>query len=150
MSRNLNATIEIAATPERVWSVIGDPRKMPEFSPQTRRTVILSGEVGTNALMLNVNRHSWKVWPTTARIVRYEPNRALAFRMSQNHSVWSLELSPSADGTALTQRRDVSAGVPGSIRKLLGLMFRSEENFESILVEGMNSTLAKIKAAAER
>lgn len=149
MTSDLEATIDIAAAPDRVWRVVGDLRRMPEFSPQCRKTFIL-GEPREGATMININRDGNRYWwPTTARIVRLEPNRAIAFRMSQNHTVWSFELTPSGGGTTLVQRRDVSAGVPSAIRKVLAIGFGSENKFESVLIDGMNATLAKVKAAVE-
>lgn len=149
MPRDLEATIEISATPERVWSLMGDPRHMPEFSPQCRRT-FLPGGARVGGLMINVNRQGWKFWPTTARITRFEPDRTLAFRMNESHAVWSFELTPSAAGTTLTQRRGESADITALSRALIDLGLGGDKSFEQTLLAGMDLTLRRIKAAAEK
>ena len=148
VARNLEARIDIAAPPHQVWSVIADLRRMPEFSPQCRRTFVL-GQIRTGARMVNLNREGWKVWPTSAQIVRFEPDTALAFRMKENHTVWSFELTPSPTGTTLVQRRDASAGIPTLGITLLDVMFGSQDAFDTILTDGMNTTLKRIKQAVE-
>jgi uncharacterized protein YndB with AHSA1/START domain len=148
MPRDLEATIEISVSPERVWTIMGDPRRMPQFSPQCRRT-LLPGGVRPGGWMININRQGWKFWATTGKIVRLEPNRALAFRINENHSVWSFELAPSATGTTLTQRRSESAGITWISRMLVDLVLGGNDRFETALEAGMNTTLGRIKTAAE-
>jgi uncharacterized protein YndB with AHSA1/START domain len=50
--KNLDASIHIAAAPERVWSVLADLKRMPEWSPQCRRMQPL-GRVRDGAYTLN-------------------------------------------------------------------------------------------------
>ncbi|WP_067852084.1 SRPBCC family protein [Nocardia shimofusensis] len=148
MAENLEATVDIIAPPERVWRVVSDLDRMSEFSPTTRRMKTL-GTPKAGAWTVNWNKKGWKVWPTSSRIVSYDPERELAFRMNENGTTWSFTLEPTATGTRLTQRRDASAGVPWPIRKAIDVFFGSETSFEKDLVGGMTTTLARIKAAAE-
>ncbi|MBB5914249.1 uncharacterized protein YndB with AHSA1/START domain [Nocardia transvalensis] len=149
MPNTLEATVEIAAPPERVWAVVSDLKRMPEFSPNTVRMVAL-GTPRSGAWTVNLNRDGRKYYPTTSRIVRFEPNQAFAFRMNENGTVWSYTLEPTDSGTRLTERRDVPNGVRKPVRVLIDAFLGGEEQFESNLVRGMNETLGKIKAAAER
>ncbi|MFQ6393656.1 SRPBCC family protein [Nocardia sp. KC 131] len=148
MPKNLEATIDIAAPPEQVWAAIGDLKRMPEFSPQCIRMVAL-GTPKAGTWTLNLNRDGKKHWPTTARIVRYEPNQAFAFRINENRSVWSYTLEPTATGTRLIERRDVPNGTTWFSRKAINAALGGEQPFEEELVRGMNETLGKIKAAVE-
>lgn len=150
LPNNLEASIDIAAPPEKVWSIISDLRRMSEFSPTTRKMIALGG-IKDGTFTVNINKDGWKVWPTTSRIVRYVPNTALAFRMNENRTVWSYELAPTAAGTRVTERRTVDPkGVPGWLLAVIKVSMGAEEQFETALVAGMNETLAQVKAAAER
>lgn len=148
MPQKLEATIDISAPPEQVWAVVSDLARMPEFSPNTVRMVPL-GRPKTGTWTVNWNRDGKKYYPTTSRIVRYEPNRAFAFRMNENFTVWSYTLEPTATGTRLIERRDVANGVSWPVRKMIDTLLGGEQKFEAHLVKGMNETLGKIKAAVE-
>ncbi|MEV0682881.1 SRPBCC family protein [Nocardia sp. NPDC050378] len=149
MPNNLEASIDIAASPEKVWSILADLNRMSEFSPTTVKMLAIGG-VREGARTINLNRDGWKVWPTSSRIVRFVPNTALAFRMNENHTVWSYELAPTAAGTRLVERRTLDPkGIPGWMGPVIKLA-GGEQKFEADLVSGMHETLRKIKAAAER
>ncbi|TQM30081.1 SRPBCC family protein [Nocardia bhagyanarayanae] len=148
MPNHLEAAVDIAAPPERVWQIVSDLKRMPEFSPMTVRMIPL-GTPKAGTWTVNWNKDGWKRWPTTSRIVRFEPNQAFAFRMNENYTVWSYTLEPTATGTRLVERRDVSNGVAWAVRKAIDTVLGGEQAFEANLVRGMNATLAKIKATAE-
>ncbi|WP_460720623.1 SRPBCC family protein [Nocardia heshunensis] len=151
MPNNLEATIDIAAAPEQVWSVVSDLKRIREFSPQTLRMQPLGRTVHTGTWTVNLNKASGYVYPTTSRVVRFEPNKAIAFRMTENRTVWSYTLEPTAEGTRLVQRRDVPNGkLPGWLQKAIDTVFGGEQPFEGALVAGMNETLGKIKQTVER
>ena len=149
MANNLEATITIDASPEQVWSVVSDLRRMPEWSPQCR-VMRPIGKVHEGTWTINVNKQGWKYWPTTSKIVRYEPNRSIAFRIFENQSVWSFDITPTAGGTELTQRRTVPPkGTTAVSRTMTEHLLGGNDSFEVELVEGMNATLARIKKAVE-
>ncbi|MGN2635544.1 SRPBCC family protein [Nocardia takedensis] len=148
MPEPLEAAIDISAPPERVWQVVSDLRRMPEFSPSTRKMVPLgTPKVGT--FTVNWNKIGWKVYPTTSRIVRFEPGKSFAFRMNENFTTWSFTLEPTATGTRLVQRRDVEDGVSWPVRKAIDALLGGERTFEANLVAGMNETLGRIKKVVE-
>ncbi|MGY1945040.1 SRPBCC family protein [Nocardia asiatica] len=148
MPKNLEATIDIAAPPQRVWAVVADLKRMPEFSPQCVRMTAL-GALKAGTWTINFNRDGKKYWPTTGRIVRVEPNRAFAFRINENRTVWSYTLEPTESGTRLIERRDVPNGTSWFSRKAIDAVLGGEASFEEALVRGMNETLGKIKKAVE-
>ena len=149
MPNTLEATIDIAATPDKVWAVVSDLGRMPEFSPTTLKMIPL-GTPRAGTWTVNFNKVGRKYYPTTSRIVRYEPDQAFAFRMNENGTVWSYTLEPTAAGTRVTERRDVPNGVRKPVRLMIDALLGGEQKFEADLVAGMNETLGKIKAAAER
>lgn len=148
MAETLEAVVDILAPPEKVWRVLTDLDRMPEFSPTTRAMKPLGApKVGT--WTLNWNKSGWRVWPTSSRIVAYEPEREFAFRMNENGTTWRFTLEPTQNGTKLTQVRDASAGVRWASKKGIDLLFGGEATFDRQLLDGMTTTLARIKAAAE-
>ncbi|MEV0331296.1 SRPBCC family protein [Nocardia sp. NPDC050717] len=150
MPNNLEASIDIAAAPEKVWSILADLRRVSELSPTTLKMIPLGG-VRDGAFTVNVNKVGWKVYPTTSRIVTFEPNRSFAFRMNENRTVWRYDLEPTATGTRVVETRTVDAkGLPGWLRGTIKVAMGGEEKFEADLVAGMQETLRKVKAAAER
>lgn len=151
LPNTLEASIDIAAAPEQVWSVVSDLKRIPEFSPQTLRMQPLGRTVHTGTWTVNLNKASGYVYPTTSRVVRFEPNKSIAFRMTENRTVWSYTLEPGPDGgTRLVQRRDVPSGkLPWWLQKTIDTVFGGEQPFEGALVDGMNETLGKIKRTVE-
>ena len=148
MPKDLQASIDIAAPPERVWAVVSDLERMPEWSTQCRWTKVI-GTPRAGAWSVNLNRAGWKYWPTTARIVRYEPGRAIAFRINENRMTWAFDLEPIEAGTRVVQTRDASGGSTWISRTLINTAMGGEQCFEPALVEGMQETLSRIKSAVE-
>lgn len=89
----LQAQIDIDAPVSKVWGLISDLRRMPEWSPQCRlmKTV---GPLRAGARTINLNRRKFMFWPTTSRIVEVIPQQKLAFRVDANNTIWSYESSP--------------------------------------------------------
>ncbi|MEV0249357.1 SRPBCC family protein [Nocardia sp. NPDC050712] len=148
MPKNLEASIDIAAAPEQVWRVVADLKRIPEFSPQTVRTIPF-GKVKVGTFALSLNRDGKLFWPTTARVVRFEPNSAFAFKVLENRAVWSFTLEPAGTGTRLIQRRDSPNGTTTFSRKAIELGMGGYDRFDGVLVDGMNRTLQGIKTAVE-
>ncbi|TQK28850.1 SRPBCC family protein [Arthrobacter sp. SLBN-53] len=145
----LQAQIDIDAPPAKVWALISDLSRMPEWSPQTRKMKLLGG-MRVGAKTVNVNRRGLQAWPTTSTITAIEPERKLAFRVDLNGTEWSYELEPIDGGTRVTESRRAPNGVKKVSTVLVNAMMGGVPSFEAELVDGMNQTLARIKAAAER
>lgn len=147
----IEASIDIAAPPARVWSLVSDLRNMSRWSPQTAKTFIRGGQVRLGSKLFNINRRGLMVWPTQAAVVRFSPEQEIAFRVKENFTVWSYTLEPNATGgTTLTSRREAPDGISDVSVKLTKVAFGGVESFAEELERGMNETLAKIKADAER
>ncbi|WP_415972407.1 SRPBCC family protein [Rhodococcus sp. 077-4] len=147
----IEASTDIQASPETVWSIISDLTRMGEWSPQCRKVIIRGGAVRAGSKMININKRGLLVWPTTGKVVTFEPNREIAYRITENHTVWGFEITPSTDGVTLTERRVAADGeTTGLSAFLVDKAFGGNDNFELELEAGIKETLAKIKAAAER
>ena len=144
----LQAEIEINAPVSKVWSLVSDVSNMPRWSPQCRVMRAL-GPVRPGTRTLNLNRRGMLFWPTTSVITEMVPERKFAFRIPVNTTVWSYELEPTATGTRLTETRHAENGVTALSTATTNVALGGVETFERELIEGMQQTLARIKAAAE-
>ncbi|TFV56231.1 SRPBCC family protein [Mycobacterium sp. PS03-16] len=145
----LHAQIDIDAPVEKVWSLVSDLSRMPQWSPQCRVMKTL-GPLRPGTRTLNLNRRKFLMWPTTCTITEVVPEKKVAFRVDANNTVWSYELEPTATGTRLVETRNAENGVKKVSTVTVNALFGGVPSFEKELVEGMNESLARIKAAAER
>jgi uncharacterized protein YndB with AHSA1/START domain len=145
----LQTQIEINAPASKVWSLISDFSRMPQWSPQCRLMKPM-GPMRQGTRTLNLNRRGWMFWPTTCTITEMLPEKKLAFRVNTNGTVWSYELEPVGDRTRLIESRHAENGAKAVSNLLVKAFMGGEKSFDSELVDGMNESLTKIKAAAER
>lgn len=144
----LQAHVDINAPVAKVWELISDLRRMPEWSPQCRWMKPF-GPVRQGTRTLNLNRRNRMVWPTTCTVVEIVPDRKLAFRVDTNNTIWSYELEPAGEGTRVIESRHAENGVTAFSNLSVKALFGGTDKFEHELLDGMNASLARIKAAAE-
>lgn len=144
----LQAQVDIDAPVGKVWELISDLRRMPQWSPQCRWMKPF-GPVRQGTRTLNLNRRNRMFWPTTCTVVEIVPDRKLAFRVDTNNTIWSYELEPSGEGTRVIESRHAENGVTAFSNLSVKALFGGTDNFERELLDGMNASLARIKAAAE-
>lgn len=147
----LEEQIEIGAAPSVVWPVVSDLKRMGEWSAQCRRVWVLGGVIRDGALMVNLNRAGVLFWPTTARVVRHQPDQAIAFRIIENRAIWSFELQPLDDAarTRVVERRLTPDGTSAISRFVVRRMLGGHEQFEASLRAGMRQTLERIRREIE-
>ena len=144
----LQAQIDINAPVPRVWSLISDFSRMPQWSPQCRMMKMF-GPLRPGARTVNINRRKFQFWPTTCTVTEVIPEQKVAFRVDINGLIWSYELQPTEQGTRVIESRHAENGVTALSNLSVNALFGGTDNFESELVDGMNASLARIKAAAE-
>lgn len=148
--RNLiESTIEIDASPEEVWAVVSDLKRMGEWSPQCRRMIIRGGEVRNGTRTININSRGLLWWPTRSQVIEFVPNKRIAFKVLENHSIWTYELAPTATGTKLTESRATPTGTTKFSSFLVEKILGGTEDFETELEQGMAETLERIKREVE-
>jgi uncharacterized protein YndB with AHSA1/START domain len=145
----LQAQIDINAPVPKVWALISDFKRMPEWSPQCRLMKAL-GPLRQGTRTVNLNRRNFLFWPTTSTLTEVIPEKKLAFRVNTNNTIWSYELEPIANGTRVVESRNAENGVKPSANFTVDKLFGGVPNFERELIDGMNTSLERIKAAAER
>jgi len=148
----LEDSVRIDAPLSRVWELVSDVCRMPEWSPQVGSSRLRSGfdrcELG--AQFTNRNREGELEWTTHGEITRFVADREIAFRIAENWVTWSFALEPAdGDGTLLTQRREAPDGLSELSIELTDGFLGGQAAFTAMLRAGMRHTLEQIKAAAE-
>ena len=148
---SLSRSTEIAASPEAVWALVSDLPAMGRFSPENVGGSWKGGATGpaVGARFTGRNRAGLRRWSTQVRVSRCEPGRAFAFDVSSFGlavSRWSYDLEPTGTGCRVTETWEDRRGrvVKSGGRLLTGVADR-----ETHTAQGMERTLAAVKAAAE-
>ncbi len=143
----ISATVEMNASTEAVWEVVSDLARMPEFSPELRKAFVL-GKPGLGANIVGINRRKAVVWPTTSKVVRWEPGRAVAWRTRESGATWVYELEPTATGTTVTGRRVLPKFTFGT--SFLAPVIGGAEGHDAELAAGIRTTLERIRTVVEK
>lgn len=144
----LQTQIDINAPVDKVWALISDFRRMPQWSPQCRLMKAF-GPLRQGTRTINFNRRNFLYWPTTSTVTELVPEKKLAFRVNTNNTIWTYELEPTENGTRVVESRHAENGVKPAANFTVQALFGGVPNFERELIDGMNTSLARIKAAAE-
>jgi hypothetical protein len=101
---------------------------------------------------VGLNRRRWAVWPTNSRIVRFEPERAIAWKVFENRTTWSYELEPTVSGgTRVIERRTAPPpGISPFAVAFATVFLGGVERHDTELLAGMKTTLERIKTEVER
>ena len=145
----LAAEIDVDASPAQVWALVSDLARMSSWSPQVAKTWVRGGRVRLGSTMVNVNKRGPLVWPTRAKVVRFEPQQEIAFRIKDNWTIWSFRLVERDGGTHVVHRREVPDGVAPISTRLVNLALGGTDTFTDELRSGMQQTLERVKAEAE-
>ena len=145
----ISASVDVAAPPEAVWAVVSDVTRMPEWSPELRRLYVLgrTKQPRVGMTLLGVNRRKFAAWPTTSKVTRFEPGRAVAWKTRESGATWTYELEAIDGGTRLTGRRDLPQFSLGTT--VMAPLIGGAEGHDRELAEGIRSTLEKIRTTVE-
>lgn len=150
MARELiESSIDIDAPPAAVWAVVSDLKRMGEWSPQCKKMFVLGRGVKKGTRTLNINAAGKMHWPTTAKVVDFDPNKKLAFRITENRTVWTYELEETESGTRLTESRRTPNGISSASNFAVDKGMGGIADFESSLERGIKKTLTRIKSEVE-
>jgi uncharacterized protein YndB with AHSA1/START domain len=143
----------IGASPSRVWELVGDVTRMPEWSEDLAAVELLEGDGRSVGSRFRGNNSSDRQgsWSMTCVIDGYEPERSLEFHTEndkgETRTRWWYRLEPAGDGTVVTEGflRVAKLGRVRAMaeRKLLG--DRTEYNTRNI-----DASLERLAAAIER
>jgi hypothetical protein len=144
----LTASIEVAASPATVWSVVSDVRRTAEWSPECRRVLPL-GAVRVGALLVGLNRRERVRWATVSRVITFIPEREIGWRVLTNRSEWRYRLQPGSVGTTVTQTRRTPCGEGRFALWFTRALLGGQEDHDNELLMGMEFGLGRIRAIAE-
>lgn len=147
----LETSIEIAASPDQVWEVVSDLRRMREWSPQVDSTRLSDDldDIAVGTRLTNRNVQGELAWITHAEVVRLDPGHEIAFRIEENWAIWSFAVEASPAGARLTQRREAPEGLSPSSVQAQETWLGGQEQFTVTLRAGMRETLEGIRATLE-
>lgn len=144
----ISASVHVDAPAAAVWETVSDLARMSEWSPECRRVVVLgSGPVREGSRLLGLNRRGLFVWPTVSRVVRLEPDRAVAWTTRESGATWTYEVEGRGHGTMLTGRRELPAYTWAT--RLAGPLLGGAVGHDHELAAGIATTLERIKADVE-
>ena len=149
-ARELYAETTVAAPPGRVWSLLTDLGRMPEWSPELVRMVALKpGGLRAGQWYLGINRRKLVVWPTRSVVAVLDPGHVLAWDTKSSGARWIWEISPDPAGTKVVHRRPVPDGVTLLSKVFAPAFLGGNDEHADELEAGMARTVAALKAAAE-
>lgn len=145
----MEQSVDVAAPPAVVWGLVSDLPRLSQWSPQVLKSFVKGrGPIQQGTRLTNINHRGLLVWPTHSKVVRFEPEREIAWRIKENGSIWSFVLTPTATGTHLVHRREVPDGISETSLALTDRFMGGQPTFQAELQAGMRQTLAHVAALA--
>jgi uncharacterized protein YndB with AHSA1/START domain len=146
-----SVTVHMAAPADRVWRLLSDVTRIGEFSPETFEAQWLDGATGPKPgarFRGHVKRNGkGPIYWTTCTVIASEQGREFAFGVGaagKPLNTWRYQLQPAGDGTDVTESFELTRTPALRLYWALLGWTRGRTN-----INGMRTTLERIKAAAE-
>lgn len=147
---SVQRSVEVAASPERVWQLVSDLPGMGRFSPEaTGGRWVRGGGPVEGAVFRGSNAQGRRRWSTRATVVEAVPGRSFAFEVSSVGlpvARWSYALEPAGAGCRVTEtwtdRR-------GTVVALAGTLLTGMKDRVGFTATSIERTLAQVKDHAE-
>jgi Polyketide cyclase / dehydrase and lipid transport len=151
----ITRSVDIAADPSHVWSMITDLPRMGEFSPENIGGEWIGGATGAalGARYRGRNRHSGdgRQWWTRVKVVEYEHGRLFTFDVRAPIGIrvsrWSYTLEAIPGGCRLSEHWYRVGN--RFVRNFLGPRVTGRADRPGFNTESIEHTLARVKAIAE-
>ena len=142
------ARVHVAAPPEKVWGLVTDVTRMGEWSPECVKCEWIDGANGpaVGARFKGTNKKGIARWSTKPTVVVVDPGKEFAF--DTGNTLWRYRFEAAGDGTDVIESFEETKA-PGLLLRI-GERIVTGPDREGQLVKGMEQTLERIKAAAER
>lgn len=148
--RELRAEATIAAPPDKVWALVTDTARMPDWSPELVRMVPLKrGGMRRGQWYLGINRRKAVVWPTRNVVAVLEPGRVVAWDTTSSGARWVWEVSSGGEGTHVVHRRPIPDRLTLVSRLFAPVLLGGSAEHADELEAGMAATVERLKAVAE-
>lgn len=145
------ASLVIDASPETLYDLVSDVRRMGEWSPECRRCRWVGGATGpvVGARFKGTNRRGLVRWTQDVEVRVARKGREFAFvTCGSDPALWTYRFEPHDGGTTVTESFELLADLPLQFalieRWIMGIKDRKAD-----LEAGMRATLERLKAAAE-
>ena len=150
------ATVHVAAPPERVWELVSDIHLIASLSTELQEVEWIDGPAALGAAFRGRNRHPLAgEWTTTSRVVEFVPPQVFAWAVgdpANPAALWRFELTPRDGGTELRQWARMGPG-PSNLNIAIAAMPHKEERIVAGRLRewqaGIDANLAGIKKLAE-
>lgn len=144
------ASLHIAAPAEVLYDLVADLPGMGRWSPENTGGKWVGGATGAKvgAKFRGWNKHGFVRWFTTATITRADRPTRIEWEVRESATRWGYRFEPDGDGTLVTEYREPYRATNPAVKlfQKSGIIGRERE---SLMVEGMQATLEKLKAHAE-
>jgi len=152
--QQVSVSVDVAASPEVVWSLISDLARMGQWSPEctgVRWAGTAPGPAGPSvgAVFKGKNRIGIRRWSTKGTIVAADPNQRIAWdtaALGLPGARWGYTIEAADGGCRLTESWEDKRG---GILKFVGPLATGVKDRASHNEAGMRTTLDRLKAAAE-
>ena len=133
-----------------MWGIVSDLPRMTEWSPEVVFQKFTGNEIRQGSRSINLNRRKGFVWPTSSKVTDFKPEEKISFFVFGPAAQWTYELQATTTGTRLTERRELKGSKRTVASRItVAIALGGIEGHDVELIEGMNKTLAHIKAEAE-
>ena len=152
--RHDSVSIEIDAPPEGVYALVSDITRMGEWSPECVRCAWTKGATGpaVGARFTARNKGArGPAWSNTPTVTVADAGREFAFNRSGpgiGSYTWRYVIESTAGGSTVTESFDADRPL-GSLMSWITEKWTGSADRDQDLHDGMTTTLARIKAAAE-
>jgi len=147
-------TIDIAASPERVYALASDITRYGEWSPENKGGKWLDGVTGPVAGARFKGKNKRRLpWSTKCTVLAADPGKEFSFGVGKkSDTVWRYAIEPNESGGSTVTESYKVDGEPNRIEKFLVKMATgvSWDQRGPDLEKSMGKTLAGLKAAAEK
>jgi uncharacterized protein YndB with AHSA1/START domain len=148
--RELRAEATVDAPAEKVWELLTDLSRMPDWSPELLRMIPLkTGGLRLGQWYLGLNRRKAVIWPSRSVVAVLEPGRSLAWDTKSSGARWIWELSPDGNRTRVVHRRPVPKKLTALSNLFAPVFLGGSTEHADELEAGMAQTVSRLKAAAE-
>ena len=148
-------SVRMQATPERVYALVSDVTRTPEFSPEILECRWLDGATGPavgarfKARNKVVNRPAWYNKPV---VTAADPGRRFAFARTEPFGgtvEWTYTFEPDGDGTLVSESYTVTKQLHPIGWFIIGVLFARKDR-RADLRNGMEHTLERLRVVAEQ
>jgi Polyketide cyclase / dehydrase and lipid transport len=147
------ATIEVAAAPDRLWGLIADVTQMGKWSPVCRHCEWTDGAVGPDvgARFIGHNRQGPVRWSRVCEITTSDQGREFAFHtlfQGTEATRWRYRFDATPTGTRVNESYEV-VSMPGWVQllhRLPGMQAKARRD----ALNNMTRTLERLRTAAQK